>query len=228
MRLSNPSIRFIAALIALLWGAGASAQAKPTGPAKQAEKTAPAKKSPVAAPAAKSPAPQAAAPAKAQQAPAKTPPPAAKAVTKAPVSAPAQKAPKAPAAKAKAEKAAPAAEESVSTRQGNRRDPFEHLVGKRDKAGAIPDRLPAGKAGLVIATMRLDGVVRHQAGMIAVVSNPQQRVYFLREGDRLYDGRVEKISMDGIMMRELSKDAFGKPLERVVTKRIYPSAGEQQ
>ncbi len=34
-------------------------------------------------------------------------------------------------------------------------------------------------------------------GMIAVVSNPQQRTYFLHEGDQLYDGRVDKIAMDG-------------------------------
>jgi len=80
----------------------------------------------------------------------------------------------------------------------------------------------------VIATMRLDGVVRAPSGMIAVVSNPQQRVYFLREGDRLFDGRVEKIVMDAMTLREMSKDAFGKPLERVVTKRLYPSAGEQR
>jgi hypothetical protein len=64
--------------------------------------------------------------------------------------------------------------------------------------------------------------------MIAVVSNPQQRTYFLREGDQLYDGRVEKISMDGISFHENGKDAFGKPVERQVNKRIYPSSGEQQ
>ena len=33
--------------------------------------------------------------------------------------------------------------------------------------------------------------------MIAVVSNPEQRVYFVREGDRLYDGDVEKIGLRG-------------------------------
>jgi len=49
--------------------------------------------------------------------------------------------------------------------------------------------------------------------MIAVVSNPQSRTYFLREGDQLYDGRVEKIAMDGVSFHEVGKDAFGKPLE---------------
>jgi len=89
-------------------------------------------------------------------------------------------------------------------------------------------RLPPGKAGLVVATVRVDGTVRSQAGMIAIVSNPNNSVYFVREGDQLYDGDVEKIGLDGVTFKENSKDAFGHAVERMVTKRIYASAGEQQ
>ncbi|MGH9774487.1 MAG: hypothetical protein ACRD50_06020 [Candidatus Acidiferrales bacterium] len=92
----------------------------------------------------------------------------------------------------------------------------------------MPENLPPGKAGLVVATTRIDGTAQSTNGMIAVVSNPQQRVYFLRQGDRVYDGEVERITLDGVVFREISKDAFGKPVERIVTKRIYATAGEQQ
>ncbi|MGA2300562.1 MAG: pilus assembly protein PilP [Candidatus Acidiferrum sp.] len=126
------------------------------------------------------------------------------------------------AAAAPAEGAAPA-EEKVA-----RRDPFESLVG-RDKAAAdAAKNLPPGKAGLQVSSLRLDGIVRAPNGMIAVVTNPQARTYFLREGDQLYDGRVEKIAMDSVSFHEMGKDAFGKPVERQVNKRIYSSAGEQQ
>jgi hypothetical protein len=108
-----------------------------------------------------------------------------------------------------------------------KRDPFESLVG-REHAGAVTGVLPAGKAGLQVSTLRLDGIVRAPSGMIAVVSNPQSRTYFLRDGDQLFDGRVEKIAMDGVSFHEIGKDAFGKPVERQVNKRIYASAGEQQ
>ena len=64
--------------------------------------------------------------------------------------------------------------------------------------------------------------------MIAIVSNPQQRVYFLREGDKLYDGSIEHITLEAITFHEIGKDAFGKPLEREVSKQLYPSPGEQQ
>ena len=109
----------------------------------------------------------------------------------------------------------------------HRRDPFAPLITKEQTGPSVPSHLPPGKAGLMVSTLRVDGVVRGASGMLVLVSNPQQRVYFLRQGDRLYDGVVETISMDGVSFKEMSKDPFGKPIERVVTKRIYPSAGEQ-
>jgi Tfp pilus assembly protein PilP len=125
---------------------------------------------------------------------------------------------------AKSGSSAPAESET----KASRRDPFESLTSRQEAAARAGANLPPGKAGLQVATLRLDGIVRAPNGMIAVVTNPQARTYFLREGDQLYDGRVEKIAMDGVSFHEVAKDAFGKPVERQVNKRIYSSAGEQQ
>jgi hypothetical protein len=196
-----------------------------TKPAQQAAKpVAPAATKPAqqsakpAAPVASKPAPQAAKPAgKPGGMPATKP--TAKAAAKAPAK---------PAVKAVEKRATPgsapaAAESEVKLA---RRDPFESLLGRQ--LNKSPANLPPGKLGLQVSTLRLDGIVRAPNGMIAVVSNPQLRTYFLREGDRLYDGSVEKISMDGVSFHEEGKDAFGKPVERQVNKRIYSSPGEQQ
>jgi Tfp pilus assembly protein PilP len=107
-----------------------------------------------------------------------------------------------------------------------KRDPFVPLVNLNKDASN--EHLPPGKAGLVIATVRVEGAVTSPDGMIAVVSNPEDHVYFVREGDHLYDGEVEKIGLDGVTFRENSKDAFGRPVERTVTKRIFAVAGEVQ
>jgi Tfp pilus assembly protein PilP len=133
-------------------------------------------------------------------------------------------APKAKKPAVAAKSSAPAAEKETKVAK---RDPFESLIG-HEQGGNKTGPLPPGKAGLQVGTLRLDGIVRAPNGMIAVVSNPQARTYFLREGDQLYDGRVEKIAMDGVSFHEVGKDAFGKPVERQVNKRIYASAGEQQ
>lgn len=121
----------------------------------------------------------------------------------------------------------PQADKPAGEKAVTRRDPFDTLLTKA-RAGGSPENLPPGKAGLIVENLRIDGIVHGPNGMIAIVSNAQQRVYFLREGDKLYDGSVEKIALDAISFQEFGKDAFGKPLERTVTKRLYPSSGEQQ
>ena len=179
-------------------------------------KAAPATKQPAKTPAAQKPA--AAAPAQAK--------PPAKAARIAPQPAKAKAAPKAKAKRAEAAKARPAAE--AAPEHVARRDPFNPLVGQHHGGGELPEHLPPGKGGLMVSTLRVEGLVRGPNGMIAVVSNPQQRVYFLREGDQLYDGRVERITMDMVAFHEVGKDAFGKPVERQVVKRLYPSPGEMR
>lgn len=217
-------------------GQAAQQPAKPA-PKPAAQAPAPAKPAPTTAakPAPQTPKPAAQAPAPAKPAPTaaakpapQTPKSAAKPVTK-PAAKPAAKAAAKPPVKVVEKPSTPggapgaAAESEV---KAARRDPFESLTGRQTKNAAI---LPPGKAGLQVSTLRLDGIVRAPNGMIAVVSNPQARTYFLREGDHLYDGSVEKISMDGVSFHEEGKDAFGKPVERQVNKRIYStSSGEQQ
>jgi type IV pilus assembly protein PilP len=176
-------------------------------------------------PAVKAPAPAAA----------KAPSPAAaKAQAKAPAKAEAKGSAKPPAAAkgstetASAKPPKPPVEKPAEEKPTVRRDPFDTLLTKARESNAAPENLPPGKAGLIVDTLRVDGVVRSPNGMIAIVSNAQQRVYFLREGDKLYDGSVDKIALDAISFHEVGKDAFGKPLERLVTKRLYPSSGEQQ
>jgi len=199
----------------------------------QSKPSSPAAGKPAATVAAK-PAQQAAKPAPTAKPPAAKPQgakPAAKPSAKPAAKAAAKKAtPKKPVEQpASTETAAAGAGEGEAGKAGSRRDPFESLVSRNQAAANAAKLLPPGKAGLQVSTLRLDGIVKAPNGMIAVVTNPQARTYFLREGDQLYDGRVEKIAMDGVSFHEMGKDAFGKPVERQVNKRIYSSTpGEQQ
>src|SRR6266403_3161634 len=199
----------------------AASQPAPAANVAKAPAPAPQAKAPAKAPA---PAPQAKAPAKA---PAQANPPAKAGAAPAPAKVPA--AAKAPAKVAEKKPAKPPVEKPAEVKvSGVRRDPFDPLMNKPSQGTETPQALPPGKAGLVVGTLRIDGIVGGVHGMIAIVSNPQQRVYFLREGDKLYDGSVQHITIEAVSFQEVGKDAFGKPLERQVTKRLYPSPGEQQ
>ena len=212
------TIRTAISLVALLaWtAAGRPAQTSST----QAKQPAPSKS------AAAKPAPAKAAPSQGQPPAAKQPskaaPPASKPASRA-AAGQAKQPSKAAQTKAPAKAARPTAEQRVA-----RRDPFEALVSKNRGGSGIPENLPPGKAGLMVSTLRLDGLVRAPNGMIAVVSNPQQRTYFLREGDKVYDGRVERITLEAATFHQTGKDAFGRPVERQVVKRLYPSPGESR
>jgi Tfp pilus assembly protein PilP len=218
MRLAKSSRTLLPLALAAILAASAFAQehpnVQPNAVRDQLMKQTPAPQSAPVAPPAKGPAPAI------SKAPVK--PPVAKAAAKAPADAKSAVKP-GPAKAAKTPVEKPAPEKAAA-----RRDPFDTLLTKARDSNAPPENLPPGKAGLIVASLRINGIVHSPTGMIAVVSNPQQRVYFLREGDKLYDGSVAKIALDAISFNEIGKDAFGKPLERSVTRRLYPSPGEQQ
>jgi Tfp pilus assembly protein PilP len=209
-------------------GSSVHAQSAPAVPPKAVAKPAAQAAAPAAKPAAK-PAPPVAAqkPAAKPAAQAAAPKTPAKPATAPKAATAAAKPAKKPVVR-KTASASPAGTAEPSETKVSRRDPFESLTSRQEAAARAGANLPPGKAGLQVGTLRLDGIVRAPNGMIAVVTNPQARTYFLREGDQLYDGRVEKIAMDGVSFHEVGKDAFGKPVERQVNKRIYSSAGEQQ
>ena len=110
---------------------------------------------------------------------------------------------------------------------GHGRDPFAALIRASDPSDSHSN-LPPGIAGLQVATVRLEGMVKTSDGLVAVVANPQDRVYFLHDGDHIYDGVVEKIGLDDITFRQQNKDAFGRVVDRDVSKRLYPIAGDEQ
>ena len=220
----RPAMTIIVGFLLAAIAPGLSAQTKPAATPQQKPATQPAKPA-AAAPAQQKPAaqdagkPPAATPQTAKPAPKQASKPAAKTAAPKPTKKPAT-----PTRTVAAKKPADATEPAKIAR----RDPFESLVSRQQAAARNAAALPPGKAGLQVSTLRVDGIVKATNGMIAVVTNPQSRTYFLREGDRLYDGAVEKISMDGVTFHEEGKDAFGKPVERQVNKRIYSIAGEQQ
>jgi hypothetical protein len=135
------------------------------------------------------------------------------------------KAPAKPPAKAptKAQGKAPSAAQGSMVR----RDPFRPLIDPRAGDPRRPvEVIGPGLHNLPIAAAKLDGIVRSPNGMIVVISTPQQRVYFAREGAKLLDGTIERITMDAVIFRQQGKDPFGKTVDQQITRYLYPKAGE--
>jgi len=102
-----------------------------------------------------------------------------------------------------------------------RRDPFVSPVVNRSMLGG---GCSVGKRCLAIDQINLKGVVKSDAGMIAVVTNTLDKAYFLHENDPVFNGYVVKITGDSIVFKETVQDRLGKPFTREVTKKITTSA----
>ncbi len=115
---------------------------------------------------------------------------------------------------------------NVVYRSGNRRDPFINplLVKKKDKqledeeiSRGLP---PPGIAGTYIAQATLQGIAIRDTGKVAVFRGADSRAYFLRKGDRLFDGYLKDIHDDSVTLVRETKLRSGKILTQDVTKRL--------
>ena len=176
-----------------------------------ASQPAAASSSPKASPAAKPAKPAAKAAAKANPAPAVAPVAESK---------PAEEKAPAVAVEDKKNPAEPKKEEKTFSASG-KRDPFLSPVVTRSAGGS---GCSTGKRCLAIDQIELTGVVRSEAGMIAVVVNAMNKAYFLHENDPVFDGYVVKITGDSIIFKETIEDKLGKPFTREVTKKIVTPA----
>jgi Tfp pilus assembly protein PilP len=121
---------------------------------------------------------------------------------------------------------APIRYSEVRYQSGNRRDPFLNPLLLKKKAKPLDDEEidrglpPPGIAGTYIAQAKLQGITSRDSGRVAVVRGADSRAYFLRVGDRLFDGFVKEIQNDSITLVRETRMRSGKTLTQDVTKRL--------
>ncbi|HEX8924984.1 MAG TPA: hypothetical protein VF786_04290 [Terriglobales bacterium] len=121
--------------------------------------------------------------------------------------------------------AAPAPEMKDAQKQeasaaGKKRDPFVSPI--VEKVNKVP--CTAGKKCLPVSEVVLKGVVHTEEGDVAVVVNQENKPYFLRVNDPVFDGVVLSISRNSIVFRETYSDPLGRPMTREVVKKMQGPA----
>jgi Tfp pilus assembly protein PilP len=115
---------------------------------------------------------------------------------------------------------APAKETQMATK-GPRRDPFVSPIVQKVTSSVS---CTGGKKCLEPTQVMLKGVVSSDNGRIAVVTNPANKAYFLREQDPVLNGYVIRITGDSIVFRENVTDRLGKVSQREVVKKVSAPA----
>ena len=107
-----------------------------------------------------------------------------------------------------------------------RRDPFRSLV-EQTKADRGPR--PKGIAGMLISEVDLVGIVQKGKENVAFFNGSDNKGYFLRVGDQLYDGRIIQINRatgQVVFRQEINDPRSIKPY-RDITKRLYSAEEEK-
>jgi Tfp pilus assembly protein PilP len=107
-----------------------------------------------------------------------------------------------------------------------RRDPFRSLV-EQTKADKGPR--PKGIAGMLISEVDLVGIVQKGKDNLAFFNGSDNKGYFLRVGDQLYDGRIIQINRQTgqvVFRQEINDPRSIKPY-RDITKRLYSAEEEK-
>jgi hypothetical protein len=109
-------------------------------------------------------------------------------------------------------------------KSGNHRDPFlnpllfkKEIAADEELARGVP---PPGIAGTYIAQAKLQGIVLRDEECVAVVRGADNRAYFIRQGDKFFDGYLKSIDVDFITLVRETKMRSGKTLTQDIVKRL--------
>jgi hypothetical protein len=108
---------------------------------------------------------------------------------------------------------------------GGRRDPFESLM---EKVKLVDGQRPKGISGMLVAEVDLVGTIKDRSGGdIAFFMGSDNKGYFLRVGDEVYDGTlitVDPVSGTVTFRQQVDDPRLIKPYRDVV-KRLVPVEG---
>jgi hypothetical protein len=101
-----------------------------------------------------------------------------------------------------------------------RRDPFISLA---LGLNILPpeERIP-GLGGMLIQEVSLRGIVRTSEGYIAMIQGTDNKSYFAREGERMYDGTIEAIDSEKVVFRQEINDPLRIEKFQRLEKWLHP------
>jgi Tfp pilus assembly protein PilP len=123
------------------------------------------------------------------------------------------------------------AADGYSYSAASRRDPFISLM-KPVAADQTARQRPQGIEGFRIADIALKGIVKtagggtgvgQKSGLVAILVGTDNKSYFIREGQRVYDGMITAIDSTSVTFRQEVTDPLSPVRTKDVKKSLYAS-----
>ena len=136
--------------------------------------------------------------------------------------------PAAAAATTPAPKVPPLEPQGYEYNPAGRRDPFISLVRRTTQAtGTSANPRPTGLGGLSIEQIRMTGVVKGRQGFSAIVKGVDNRTYYVKAGDELYDGKVRAVTADAMFLTPNVNDPLSVAKTREIKRLLRPELEAQ-
>jgi len=102
-----------------------------------------------------------------------------------------------------------------------RRDPFRSLIGPTPRLDG--GQRPPGVPGFMIDEIKLQGIFKTRQGLTAMINGPDNKGYLIRQGDKVFDGEVIRITPTSVVFRQEVNDPTRIERFREVVKDLSPS-----
>ena len=100
-----------------------------------------------------------------------------------------------------------------------RRDPFISLVRRGNESAKNESGVrPAGLGGIAVSELTLKGTMQSREGYVALVQGPDLKTYIVKPGDKLYDGTIRAITVNGMVIMQDVNDPLSLEKQREVRK----------
>ncbi|MBW8868865.1 MAG: pilus assembly protein PilP [Acidobacteria bacterium] len=106
-----------------------------------------------------------------------------------------------------------------------RRDPFVSLLRPVSETGR---RKGVGMESFLIQEVALKGIVKDRTGYVAMLLGTDGKSYFVKVGQRLFDGVITAIDAATVTFRQEVTDPLSSVRSRDVKKTLYPSEEGRQ
>ncbi len=101
----------------------------------------------------------------------------------------------------------------------NRRDPFISLIKPIESGGRGQTKKP-GMEGFLIQEVTLRGIVRTPQGLTAMFQGGDGKSYFVKAGQRLFDGAIVAVEPAGVTFRQDVTDPLSPVKSRTFRKNL--------
>jgi Tfp pilus assembly protein PilP len=136
--------------------------------------------------------------------------------------------PAAPAAATAPATQVPLEPQGYDYKPAGRRDPFISLVRRTTEAsGRSAMSRPTGLGGLSIEQIRMTGVVKGRHGFSAIVKGVDNRTYYIKAGDELYDGKVRAVTAEAMFLIQNVNDPLSAAKTREIKRLLRPEQEAQ-